>query len=113
VGVQLGEVSLSRAWEKPIEGYYTLSPVRYLQATAEFRAVRTPGMNAARGPIFLAGSGFTRSPEGRRPRSIEPAFDVLVGKASSQDSTGALPLVTSSPPIVRGGDSRFSVSGAL
>jgi hypothetical protein len=29
--------------------------VRYLQATADFQAVWNPGMNAARGLIFLAG----------------------------------------------------------
>jgi hypothetical protein len=54
-GFQLGDGGLSYGWEGVAEGYYSFQVLRGLLATADFQAIWNPGMNAARGPAFLAG----------------------------------------------------------
>jgi high affinity Mn2+ porin len=55
VGFQLGDGALSYAWEVATEAQYTLRIVRWVELTADLQAFWNPGMNAARGPVVLAG----------------------------------------------------------
>lgn len=52
---QLGDGALRYGWEVVAEAYYSYQPIRYLQLAADVQAIFDPGMNAARGPAFLAG----------------------------------------------------------
>ena len=54
-GFQLGDGGLSYAWELVPEAFYALRATRYLLVTADVQALWNPGMNAARGPVVLAG----------------------------------------------------------
>jgi high affinity Mn2+ porin len=54
-GFQLGDGALSYAWEVAPEAYYTLRIVKWVELTADVQAFWNPGMNAARGPVILAG----------------------------------------------------------
>jgi high affinity Mn2+ porin len=55
VGFQLGDGALSYAWEVATEAQYTLRIIKWVELTADIQAFWNPGMNAARGPIILAG----------------------------------------------------------
>jgi high affinity Mn2+ porin len=55
VGFQLGDGALTYAWEVATELQYTLRIVRWVELTADVQAFWNPGMNAARGPVILAG----------------------------------------------------------
>jgi carbohydrate-selective porin OprB len=55
VGFQLGDGALSYTWEFAQEAYYTLRIVQWVELTADVQAFWNPGMNAARGPVILAG----------------------------------------------------------
>jgi len=55
VGFQLGDGALSYGWEVATEAYYTLRIVKWVELTADVQAFWNPGMNAARGPVLLAG----------------------------------------------------------
>jgi high affinity Mn2+ porin len=55
VGFQLGDGALSYAWEVATEAQYTWRIVKWVELTADLQAFWNPGMNAARGPVFLAG----------------------------------------------------------
>jgi high affinity Mn2+ porin len=55
VGFQLGDGALSYAWEVVTEAQYTWRIVKWVELTADLQAFWNPGMNAARGPAFLAG----------------------------------------------------------
>ena len=54
-GFQLGDGGLSYAWEIVPEAFYAFEVSRLLVVTADVQAIWDPGMNAARGPVFLAG----------------------------------------------------------
>lgn len=54
-GFQLGDGGLSYAWEIVPEAYYSLRVSPNLSIAADLQAFWSPGMNEARGPVFLAG----------------------------------------------------------
>ena len=54
-GFQLGDGTLSYAWETILECYYALRLSRYVELTGDVQGIANPGMNSDRGPAVAVG----------------------------------------------------------
>jgi high affinity Mn2+ porin len=54
-GFQLGDGALRYAWEVVAESYYAWAVVKLLRVDLDLQGIVNPGMNADRGPAFVAG----------------------------------------------------------